>query len=270
MRTVLTIAGSDSSGGAGIQADIKTITMHGMYAMSAITAITAQNTQGVFAAWETTEEQLREQIRQTAEDIPPDAVKIGMVCGLGQVRVIAHEIRRAGLKNVVVDTVMASTSGTRFLREEAEGAMRKELLPLARLATPNLSEAERFTGLKIRTREEMQKAARIMSRAFETAVLLKGGHLRGEAADLLIEEEKETWFVHPRLENPNTHGTGCTLSSAIACRLAAEEGLEDAVAHAKAYVTGAIRAGLNLGKGNGPLCHMWAFSQEELMKRSED
>lgn len=266
MKTILTIAGSDSSGGAGIQADIKTITMHGMYAMSAITAMTAQNTLGVSAVWEATEEQIREQIMRIVEDIPPDAVKVGMVCGQGQIQAIGEQMRRWNMKNVVVDTVMASTSGTRFLKEQERDALKKELLPFARLVTPNLPEAELLSGMKIRSEEEMGRAARKMSEAFETAILVKGGHLEGAAADVLAEEGKETWFTTTRLENSNTHGTGCTLSSAVACRLAAGEELKTAVAHAKVYVTEAIRAGLNLGKGNGPLQHMWRFSEEELLE----
>ncbi len=266
MKTILTIAGSDSSGGAGIQADIKTITMHGMYAMSAITAMTAQNTLGVSAVWEATEEQIREQILRIVEDIPPDAVKVGMVCGQEQIQAIGEQMRRWNMKNVVVDTVMASTSGTRFLKEQARDALKKELLPFARLVTPNLPEAELLSGMKIRSEEEMERAARKMSEAFETAILVKGGHLEGAAADVLAEEGKETWFTTTRLENSNTHGTGCTLSSAIACRLAAGEELKTAVAHAKVYVTEAIRAGLNLGKGNGPLQHIWRFSEEELLE----
>lgn len=267
MKRILTIAGSDSSGGAGIQADIKTITMHGMYAMTAITAITAQNTKGVSAVWETPKELLREQIRCVIEDIRPDGIKIGMVAGKEQIRVIAEELRRSGVEPVVVDTVMVSTSGRRLLEAGAETALCKELLPLARLVTPNIPEAQVLTGIQIHSPRQMEQAAQAIHERIGAAVLIKGGHLDGEAADLLFDEERMIWFSHPRVENRNTHGTGCTLSSAIACRLALGESMEESVRKAKAYLTGAIRAKLDLGAGRGPLNHMWAYEEEELLRK---
>lgn len=257
MRKVLTIAGSDSSGGAGIQADIKTITAHGMYAMSAVTALTAQNTQGVYGILEVAPGFLEQQISCTVEDIFPDAVKIGMVFGGELIRVVAEKIKQHALPNVVVDTVMISSSGHRLMDGEAEAALCQELLPLASLITPNLPEAEALCGIRITTKKEMEEAANRIADRFHCAVLLKGGHLDGDASDLLVQKGRQTWFTEKRLHNPNTHGTGCTLSSAIACGLAGGLGLEESIREAKNYLTGAIAAGLDLGKGSGPMNHMY-------------
>lgn len=263
MKKILTIAGSDSSGGAGIQADIKTITVHGMYAMSAVTALTAQNTQGVYGIREVSPEFLEQQICCTVEDIFPDAVKVGMVSGASLIHVIAEQIKRYALPNVVVDTVMISSSGHRLLDAEAEMALCEELLPLAKLITPNLPEAEALLGTGITTKKEMEEAANRIAERFGCGVLLKGGHLEGEASDLLIEQGKQTWFTNRRIQNPNTHGTGCTLSSAVACRMAEGFSLEKSVGEAKNYLTGAIAAGLDLGKGSGPMNHMYGLERKK-------
>ena len=255
MKSVLTIAGSDSSGGAGIQADIKTMTMNGVYAMSAITALTAQNTMGVTGIYEVTPEFLKMQIDTVFEDIRPDAVKIGMVASSGLIAVIGERLEYYGAENIVVDPVMISTSGSRLLREDALIAMVEELLPLAKIITPNIPEAEVLWGADIRSKEEMLLAANAISDRFETAVLLKGGHMAGDANDLLCLSGAYKWFKGKKINNPNTHGTGCTLSSAIASNLAKGFSIVESVQRGKAYVSGALSAGLNLGKGSGPLMH---------------
>ena len=248
MKTVLTIAGSDCSGGAGIQADIKTIAAQHMYAMSVITALTAQNTTGVSGIFDVT---------------PEDSVKIGMLSGEGTIRAVAAKLRQYGAKNVVVDPVMVSTSGTSLLSEAGRRALWEELLPLSTLVTPNLPEAQVFSGQPVETEGDMLRAAREISRRCCCAVLIKGGHLAGDAADLLYEEGKALWLRTRRISNPNTHGTGCTLSSAIACGLAAGCSLEESVRRAKDYLTGALSAGLDLGHGPGPLDHMYRILPED-------
>lgn len=255
MRKVLTIAGSDSSGGAGIQADIKTITAHKMYAMSAITALTAQNTTGVYGVLDTSPEFVAKQLDCIFTDIVPDAVKIGMVSNSEIIRTIASKLKEYGASNVVVDPVMVSTSGSKLLSDEALNALTKILLPLGTLITPNIPEAEVLCGFSIEDKEGMEKAAEQIARRLDTAILIKGGHLSDTASDLLYENGNSTWFEHPRVENPNTHGTGCTLSSAIACNLADGRGLAESVKQAKEYLTGALNAKLDLGKGSGPLDH---------------
>jgi len=255
MKTVLTIAGSDSSGGAGIQADIKTMVMHGVYAMSAITAMTAQNTMGVIAITESTPEFLRKQIDSVFEDIFPDGVKIGMVSSEPLVQVIVDRLQYYGAKNIVVDPVMIATSGASLMQSAAVEAIKKLLLPMATVVTPNIPEAEVLSGMKITDRFTMQEAAKYIGDAYGCSVLLKGGHNRGEADDLLYEKGEITWFSGKRIENPNTHGTGCTLSSALASNLAKGFCLKESAKRAKEYVSGALLAGLNLGKGSGPLMH---------------
>ena len=261
MKTVLTIAGSDSSGGAGIQADMKTITMHGMYAMSAVTALTAQNTTGVYGVMEADASFVGLQLDCIFQDIRPDAVKIGMVSNGDIMKAIAAKLREYGAAHVVVDPVMVATSGSSLMREEAVQALGKTLLPLAEVVTPNLSEAENLSGIPIGTKEDMEQAAQKIALEIHgtAAVLVKGGHLSEEADDYLYlpREERGVWIPGERIHNPNTHGTGCTLSSAIACQLAAGCGLEESVRRAKRYLTGAIAAGLDLGKGRGPLNHMY-------------
>lgn len=259
MKKVLTIAGSDCSGGAGIQADLKTIAAHRMYGMSAITALTAQNTTGVFGILQSTPEFLASQLDCIFTDIFPDAVKIGMVGSVPLIRVIAQKLREYAPKNIVVDPVMVSTSGSKLLEEDAAGALCRELLPLATLLTPNLPEAEALSGLHIRSPEDMIAAARKISEIYPSAILVKGGHSGGSADDLLFAGGACHWFSSPRILTENTHGTGCTLSSAIACNLAAGAALPDAVRRGKDYVTGALMDGMDLGRGNGPLNHCYAM-----------
>lgn len=257
LKKVLTIAGSDSSGGAGIQADIKTITAHKMYAMSAITALTAQNTTGVRAILDATPAFVRQELDCIFEDIPPDAVKIGMVSRSDIITAIADKLQEYHAPNIVVDPVMIATSGSRLLSPEAMETLQTRLLPLAAIITPNLPEAEALTGRKIETLEDMLASAQEIARHIHGAVLIKGGHLTQSADDLLFDAGKAYWFKSEKIANPNTHGTGCTLSSAIACSLAAGCSLKDAVQNAKTYITGALKAGLDLGHGSGPLNHMY-------------
>ena len=255
MKTALTIAGSDSSGGAGIQADLKTMTMNGVYAMSTITALTAQNTTGVRAVAETAPEFLRQQIDAVFEDIYPDAVKIGMVSSSELIRVIADRLRHYGARNVVVDPVMVATSGSALIKSDAVQTLTEELLPLAVLVTPNIPEAEILSGMRIENAEDMVQAAKRISGEHGCAVLLKGGHRVNDANDLLCAEGKITWFEGKRIDNPNTHGTGCTLSSAIATNLAKGFTLAESVRRAKEYISGALAAMLDLGRGAGPMMH---------------
>ncbi len=259
MVTALTIAGSDSSGGAGIQADIKTMTVHGVYAMSAITALTAQNTTGVSGIYEVSPEFLAKQLDSIFTDIPPHAVKVGMVSSAELVRVIAQKLREYGAKKIVVDPVMVSTSGSRLISEDAVETLGRELFPIADLLTPNIPEAEVLTGMSIRTPEEMEQAARRIGERFDCAVLCKGGHQVNSANDFLWQKSGGCWFYGERIQNPNTHGTGCTLSSAIASNLAKGLTLEEAVKRAKQYLSGALSTMLDLGKGSGPLDHMFAI-----------
>lgn len=257
IKTALTIAGSDSSGGAGIQADIKTMTCNGVYAMSAITALTAQNTTGVTAIQEVSPDFLKEQIKDVVTDIFPDAVKTGMVSSSELIRAIAESIKEFNLKNIVVDPVMVATSGAKLISDNAIKTLEKELLPLATVITPNIPEAQVLSGTKITSEKEMQKAAETISRRFRCSVLLKGGHNLNDANDYLFDGSEGTWFFGKRIENPNTHGTGCTLSSAIASNLAKGLSLPQSVKNAKDYISGALQAMLNLGKGSGPLMHNW-------------
>lgn len=257
MNKVLTIAGSDCSGGAGIQADIKTITAHRMYAMSAITALTAQNTTGVFGVQETPADFLGQQLDAIFTDIVPDAVKIGMVSSADNIRMIARKLQQYGAKHVVLDTVMYSTSGHALLRPDAMEQLCTTLLPLAEVITPNIPETEALCGRRIETREQMEQAGFEIAGRISGAVLVKGGHLVETANDLLIWDGQAIWLEGERVDNPNTHGTGCTLSSAIACGLAAGKSMPDAVRQAKEYLTGALRDGMNLGQGSGPVNHCW-------------
>lgn len=266
MKTALTIAGSDSSGGAGIQADIKTMTMNGVYAMSAITALTAQNTLGVTGIFEVPPQFLAQQIDAVFQDIRPDAVKIGMVSSSSLIRTIAGQLRAHEAANLVVDPVMVATSGARLMEAEAISTLTRELLPMAALLTPNIPEAEVLSGQAIRSQADMQAAAEKISRAYGCAVLCKGGHSLSDANDLLYIDGHCQWFRGRRIDNPNTHGTGCTLSSAIAANLAKGFPLDQAVSRAKAYISGALEAMLDLGQGSGPMNHAFAltglFAQE--------
>ncbi len=255
MKTVLTIAGSDSSGGAGIQADIKTITMNGVYAMSAITALTAQNTMGIKGISETTPDFLEKEIDAVFEDIFPDSVKTGMVSSGELIDVIAERLRFYGAKNIVVDPVMVATSGSSLIKKNAINALVSKLLPIATVVTPNIPEAEVLSDVKIYGKEDMIKAAKCITEKYDCSVLLKGGHSINDANDLLYQKDRFIWFKGKRVYNPNTHGTGCTLSSAIASNLAKGYDLEKSVKNAKEYVSEALMAGLDLGKGSGPLNH---------------
>ena len=255
MKTVLTIAGSDCSGGAGIQADIKTMIMNGVYAMSVITALTAQNTTGVFGIQESPVECVDQQMDCVFQDIFPDAVKIGMLSSPEIMHHVAAGLQKYEARHIVLDPVMVSTSGHRLMQKEAEETLQKELFPLAEVITPNIPEAEVLTGLKITDADSMELAARAISNEFHISVLLKGGHRVEDANDLLYTDGKTQWLKGERIDNPNTHGTGCTLSSAIASNLAKGYDLTDSVIRAKSYLTDALRADLNLGKGSGPLDH---------------
>ena len=257
MKTALTIAGSDSSGGAGIQADIKTMTANGVYAMSAITALTAQNTTGVTGIFEATPEFLAQEIDAIFTDIYPNAVKIGMVSSAELIGVIAEKLHTYGAKHIVVDPVMVATSGSKLLRDDAITALTEKLLPMAEVVTPNIPEAEILSGLTITDAAGMEAAAQKISEAYGCAVLCKGGHKVNDADDLLWRDGKAQWFHGERIANPNTHGTGCTLSSAIASNLAKGYDLTASVERAKAYISGCLSAMLDLGHGSGPMNHMF-------------
>jgi len=260
MKTALTIAGSDSSGGAGIQADIKTMTANGVYAMSAITALTAQNTTGVAAIMEVTPEFLGKQLNSIFTDIYPDAVKIGMVSSAILIETISERLEFYNAKNIVVDPVMVSTSGSKLLQDDAIETLKKSLFHQAALLTPNIPEASVLTGISIANDADMIKAAEIISKEYGCAVLCKGGHSINDANDLLYHNNMYRWLVGEKINNKNTHGTGCTLSSAIACGLAKGMDLEMSIQLAKDYISGALKAMLDLGKGSGPLNHMWNIS----------
>ncbi len=255
MKKVLTIAGSDSSGGAGIQADIKTITVHGHYAMSVITALTAQNTTGVFAIENASTSFIEAQIDAVFSDIFPDAVKIGMVSNAEIIEIIVKKLKQYGAKNIVVDPVMVSTSECKLLSSDAENALIEKLLPIGTIITPNIPEAEILCKKSIKNEEDMESAAKEIFNKTKTAVLVKGGHLVNDACDFLYDGNEGTWFKSERILNENTHGTGCTLSSAIASNLAKGLSIKDSINDAKNYLTGALKAKLNLGKGSGPLHH---------------
>ena len=255
MRTALTIAGSDSSGGAGIQADLKTFSAHGVFGMSAITAVTAQNTLGVRGIQVLTADFVTAQIDAVAEDIPPDATKIGMLANAEIAAAVASAIARHKLPNVVLDTVMIAKSGARLLEPDAVAAIRDHLLPLATIITPNIPEAEALTGLTLRTATDLRRGATRLAEAGARAVLLKGGHLEGPAIDVLWDGREFHELFADRLPGSQTHGTGCTLSSAIAARLALGDDLVAACRAAKLYVTRAIKEAPGLGHGHGPLRH---------------
>ena len=262
MRTALTIAGSDSSGGAGIQADIKTMTANGVYAMSAVTALTAQNTTGVTGIMEVTPQFLKEQLDNIFTDIRPDAVKIGMVSSGPLIEATAAALRKYGAEHVVVDPVMVATSGSRLISGDAVAVLKAELLPLAEVLTPNIPETEELSGMPVRTEEDMAAAAEYIGRTYHCAVLCKGGHQLNDANDLLYRDGGLRWFRGKHIDTPNTHGTGCTLSSAIASNLAKGYDMADAVERAKAYISGALSAMLDLGHGSGPMNHAFDLRSE--------
>ena len=262
MKTALSIAGSDSCGGAGIQADIKTMTMNGVYAMSAITALTAQNTTGVTAISEVNSEFLKQQLDAVFTDIYPDAVKIGMVSSSALIHTIAQSLRSYKAKNIVVDPVMVATSGSALMKTDAIDTLTEELLPIAVLTTPNIPEAQVLSGLVIQNNDDMLAAAKKIADTYNCAVLLKGGHNVNDANDLLYKDGTYRWFEGKRINNPNTHGTGCTLSSAIAANLAKGFDMTESVRRAKAYISGALEAMLDLGKGSGPMNHAFDLQSE--------
>lgn len=257
MKKALTIAGSDSSGGAGIQADLKTMTLLNVYGMSAITALTAQNTLGVTDILEVSPELLGKQLDSVFLDIFPDAVKIGMVASIGLIKVIAEKLKYYQAKNIVIDPVMISTSGSKLLQDDAIENLKENLFPLGVLLTPNIPEASILAGINIENKEEMMKAAEIIGRKYNVAVLCKGGHSINDANDVLYSDRGFKWFIGERVNNKNTHGTGCTLSSAIASYLALGNDLETSIKLAKDYISGALKDMLDLGEGSGPLNHMW-------------
>ena len=260
-KTALTVAGSDPSGGAGIQADLKTMTANGVYGMSVITALTAQNTTGVSGIFEVPPEFVAQQMDCVFSDIPPDAVKTGMLGSSELIRTVAAKLREYHAGPIVVDPVMVSTSGSRLLPEDAVDALKAELLPIAMVLTPNIPEAEVLAGMDIQSGDDMQEAARRIQKAYGCAVLCKGGHRLNDAGDLLYADGKSTWFYGKRVDTQNTHGTGCTLSSAIASNLAKGKNLEEAVRYAKEYLSGALAAGLELGAGSGPMDHAFAVGK---------
>lgn len=262
MKTALSIAGSDCSGGAGIQADLKTMTMNGVFAMSAITALTAQNTTGVRAIHEVSPEFLRQQLDAVFEDIRPDAVKLGMLSSPVLIEVVAERLRFYRAENIVVDPVMVATSGAQLISAAAVETMKKELLPLATVLTPNIPEAEILSGQKISEEADMTDAARRIGERYGCAVLCKGGHSVNDANDLLYAGGRTKWFYGRRIANPNTHGTGCTLSSAIAANLAKGYPLEEAVRKAKDYISAALSDMLDLGRGSGPMNHAFSLCGE--------
>lgn len=257
MKKILTIAGSDCSGGAGIQADLKTIAAHDKYGMSIITAITAQNTEGVYGMEAVSLSMVESQFDAVFGDITPDSIKIGMVQNAETIELISRKIKQYRGQNIVIDPVMVSTSGSRLLAEDALTIMKKELFPLGTLITPNIPEAEVLSGIHIETEEDMKIAAKYIFGMTKSAVLVKGGHLKEEALDILYDGKMYIPYAHSRINTKNTHGTGCTLSSAIACNLADEKSLIDCVEDAKKYLTGALKSNIKIGNGNGPLDHMY-------------
>lgn len=257
MKKVLTIAGSDSSGGAGIQADLKTMTSYKIYGMSVITALTAQNTTGVYGVFESSPEFVSQQMDAIFNDIYPDAVKIGMVSNKEIISVIADKLIEYKAENIVLDPVMVSTSGSKLCKDDSIVMLIDKLMPLATVITPNIQEAQVLCGFNIESKEDMQRAAVKISENYSGYILIKGGHLTSSSDDLLYYDGKFMWYEQTRIENQNTHGTGCTLSSAIACNLAEGYDINTSIQNAKKYITGALKADLNLGKGSGPLNHCW-------------
>lgn len=262
MKTALSIAGSDCSGGAGIQADLKTMTINGVYAMSAITALTAQNTVGVQGIFEVSPEFLALQLDSIFTDIRPDAVKIGMVANQELITVIAEKLQQYHAENIVVDPVMVATSGAKLISDEAINTLKDSLFPLADVLTPNIPEAEVISGMSITSADEMVSVAEAISKTFGCSVLLKGGHSINDANDLLYCNGNAIWFPGKRIDNPNTHGTGCTLSSAIASNLALGHDMAESIRLAKVYISNALAAMLDLGTGSGPMNHAYMITPQ--------
>ncbi len=256
MKKVLSIAGSDCSGGAGIQADIKTITVHNMYAMSVITALTSQNTKAVYGVKKVDIDFVESQLDSIFTDIMPDSIKIGMLVDSDIIKSVSKKLKHYGAKNIVLDPVMVSTTGSKLLDEKAKNSLIEELFPLVEVITPNISEAEELTNIKIINEEDMIVAAKKISKFYDGSILIKGGHLKEYAIDILYCDGKINRFKSPMLDNKNTHGTGCTLSSAIACNLASGYSVKKSVALAKEYINKVIAYNLDIGHGNGPLNHM--------------
>ena len=256
MKKVLTIAGSDCSGGAGVQADIKTITVHGMYALSTITTLTAQNTTGVASIYDVSARFIGQQLDCIFNDIYPDAVKIGMVSNVFAIDMIVQKLKEYRPPNIVIDPVMMSSTGHSLINDSAKEALVTKLLPLGNIITPNIPEASVIAEMDINNDNDMIYAAKKIHNLTSADVLIKGGHSDTNANDLLVTSEGTYWFRSPKILNPNTHGTGCTLSSAIACELASGKDIGSSIKSAKAYITNALKANLNLGHGNGPLNHM--------------
>lgn len=269
MKTALTIAGSDSGGGAGIQADLKAFSAQGVFGMSVITAITAQNTVEVRGVQNIELSMIASQIEAVFDDIQVDAVKIGMLSSADVVHVVANTLKKYAPKLIILDPVMISKAGHHLLQEEAIDALKNELIPMATMITPNVPEAEVLTGRKIRTKEEMIAACREIHQQGAQTVLLKGGHLEGDADDVLFDGEKDHWYEEQRIETKNTHGTGCTLSSAITANLAKGDALLDAVSSAKKYITNAIQYSFDLGHGHGPVHHFYEFHKDSAMTKKE-
>ena len=268
MKTVVTIAGTDPTGGAGAQADLKTFMAHEVYGMSILTALVAQNTTGVTSIMNVTPKFLKEQFDCVFTDIRPDAVKIGMVSDKDLIHVIAEKLKQYKAENIVVDPVMVATSGAKLISDDAVEILKQELFPLADVLTPNIPEAEVLVEMSVTNAEEMIEAAGKISETYHCAVLCKGGHSINDANDLLYYDGKYCWFEGKRIDNPNTHGTGCTLSSAIASNLAKGYDLQTAVKRSKQYISGALAAMLDLGKGSGPMDHGFAI-RNEYVKESE-
>ncbi len=257
MKTVLTIAGSDCSGGAGIQADLKTMTVHGVYGMSCITALTAQNTTGVYAIEDVSPEFVEKQLDAIFKDIYPDAIKIGMVSNSKIITSIVRKLKEYNARNIVIDPVMLATSGDPLISNKAMDVLIHELMPLGAVVTPNIPEAEKLSGIIIDSEEKMIKAAKIISQNMTGNLLIKGGHFGENANDLLYTKDMCLWFTSERYNNKNTHGTGCTLSSAIASNLANNYSISESIKNSKSYISGAIKDNMNIGKGRGPLNHMY-------------
>lgn len=263
MKNLLTIAGSDSSGGAGIQADLKTFSAHQTFGMSVVTAVTAQSTRGVFAVQDVDPKMIRKQIEAVFEDISVDGIKIGMVSQKETIQTIAETLGKYPYQNLVVDPVMISKSGFDLLHPDAKAALIEYLLPMATMVTPNLPEAEEITGMNIDTPAAMKEAAKKIHAMGPTYVLIKGGHLVGDAVDILFDGKDFTTYTGKRVVTKNTHGTGCTLSSAIAANLGKGEDIHTAVAMAKAYITTAIEHSFSIGKGPGPVHHFYDLYRRE-------
>ena len=257
MKKVLTIAGTDPTGGAGIQADLKTMTAHKVFGMSVITALVAQNTTGVRNIMEVTPEFLNEQLDSVFEDIYPDTIKIGMVSNPILIQTIVFKLKQYPVKNIVIDPVMVSTSGSSLLANDAINLLKETLIPLASIITPNIPEAQVLSDVIIDSKDKMIEAAIKINSFYNGYILIKGGHLKNCADDLLYYQGNIKWYKSKKVNNPNTHGTGCTLSSAIASNLAVGYSMEESVEKAKEYITGALKANLDLGNGSGPINHCW-------------